>query len=136
MILTTKLAIGGAASIVSALYIELLALSDAVQLAYISAIVPTVAGLGAMLVGLKNGQKSNRNGEKLVEIHTLTNSNLTAVTSALEVANTKIAGLERMLQEIGKAQNVTNATLHTPIPVVIEQPKDLPVPVVLPPKTK
>jgi len=46
--------------------------------------------------------------EKTVEIHTLTNGNLSKVTTALETANEKIAGLEKLMAAL--AQQKTEAT--------------------------
>lgn len=42
-------------------------------------------------------QKTDSLTEKVVEVHTLTNGNLSKVTSALEVANEKILGMQKQL---------------------------------------
>lgn len=81
----------------------------------IAAIVPTLAAFGAMVVSVVNAIKSNSNGrkaddiiQKAVEIHTLTNSNLSKVTASLEVANAKIDGLQAMVTEMTKAKAIAD----------------------------
>jgi hypothetical protein len=46
--------------------------------------------------------------EKAVEIHSLTNSNLTKVSAALEVALARIEGLQNMVTELVKAKAVAD----------------------------
>lgn len=51
----------------------------------------------AFVISLKNLRKADVIIGKAVEIHTLTNSNLSKITSALDVANEKIAGMEKLI---------------------------------------
>lgn len=85
-------------------------MNPTVQVALI-AIIPTclsaLLGFLTLLQSKQNAQVASENGTKtdnLVrktdEIHTLTNSNLSTVTSALAVANEKIAGLEKMVTQL------------------------------------
>lgn len=68
-----------------------------------SAAAQQVAEAG-IAVSLANGKKSDEANGKLVEIHTLTNSNLSNVTKALEVAMEKISGLEKMVYSMDQAR--------------------------------
>lgn len=72
-------------------------MTDAVQLALIASVAPTLAALGAAAIGIRNSRKSDTIIKKADEIHTLTNANLTRVTNALEVANTEIIGLKKLV---------------------------------------
>lgn len=65
-------------------------MSDAVQLAIVASIAPTIAALAALIVGIRNGRKSDA-------IHALANSQLTAVTTSLKEANAKIEGLQKLV---------------------------------------
>lgn len=76
-------------------------MSDAFWLAIITAVPTTLAALGALIVSIRTGRKTDVVAAKVeavdakaIEIHSLTNSNLSAVRTALEVANTKIDGLK------------------------------------------
>lgn len=86
-------------------------MTDAVSLALVAAVAPTIASLAALFVGLNNSKKqdnivkkSDTIIEKAVEIHTLTNSNLTNVTAALALANAKIEGLQKLIESMGAAK--------------------------------
>jgi len=46
--------------------------------------------------------------EKAVEIHTLTNSNLSKVTESLNVALTEIEGLKRLVESLTKAKDIAD----------------------------
>lgn len=72
-------------------------ISDAVLIALVATIGPTVAAIGGMFVAIRNGQKTDEVkaavgavDSKAVEIHSLTNSNLAKVSTQLEVANARI----------------------------------------------
>lgn len=71
-------------------------MSDAVSIALIASIAPTIAALAALVVSVLNSRR-------LVEIHTLTNSNLSKVTAALAVANEKIEGLRLLAAAVAIA---------------------------------
>lgn len=113
----------------------------------LSAIVPTLAAVGAMIVSVVNAIKSSANGvkaddiiKKAEQIHTLTNSNLSKVTAALEVANAKIDGLQTMVSEMTRAkaiadhvaqraaEKVTSRAHDSPTEVLVVNPPTEPVP--------
>ncbi len=75
-------------------------MSDAVILALIVAVPSTILACATLIVGVRNSRKTDTVIEKAAEIHTLTNSNLSKVTTALEVANEKIEGLQRLVAQI------------------------------------
>lgn len=82
----------------------------------IAALPPTIAALAALRQGQRNEAKADAGAiktaelvKKTDEIHVLANSNLQKVTAALEVANQKIEGFEKLLAEIA----------HNRIPVVL-----------------
>lgn len=86
----------------------------------LAAIVPTLAGVGAMIVSVINAIKSNANGikaddiiKKAEQIHTLTNSNLSKVTAALEVANARIDGLQVLVSTLTIAKAIADQVAHT-----------------------
>lgn len=67
----------------------------------LAAIVPTIAAMAALQQSKKNAETAEKSdkkveavAEKIVEIHTATNGNLSKVTTALDVANQKIDGLQ------------------------------------------
>ena len=62
----------------------------------------------ALATSKENGKKNDIIIEKAVEIHTLTNSNLSKVTAALEVANTKIEGLQKMMASMQEAKTIAD----------------------------
>jgi len=98
-------------------------LSETVQIALVATIAPTVAALAGVFISLGNRRKAEETRvavtataakadtiiEKAAEIHTLTNSNLSKVTAALEVANEKIQGLEKLMASMVKAHAAANA---------------------------
>lgn len=53
--------------------------------------------LAAFVISLRNSRKSDVIIEKAAEIHTLTNSSMSRVQSALDVASEKIIGLEKLI---------------------------------------
>lgn len=65
--------------------------------ALIVTIPSIILAVATLVVSLKNNQKANTIIGKADEIHTLTNSNLTNVKEALEIANTKIENLEKTI---------------------------------------
>lgn len=88
-------------------------MSDPLWLALITAVPATLAAIGALIVGLRNGRKVDVTqakveavDQKAIEIHTLTNSNLSRVTAALDVANTKIDGLQKQVTLMVGARTV------------------------------
>ncbi len=70
-------------------------MTDAVVLAIVAALPPTLAAVGAVIVSVRNGRKSD-------EIHVLVNSNMTAVKAELVRANTRIETLEGLLAALNK----------------------------------
>jgi hypothetical protein len=108
-------------------------MTDNVQLALIASIAPTIAAVGALLVSIHNAnkaaaieKKTDTVIEKAVEIHTLTNSNLSKVSSALEVANQKISGLEAMVGSLAASKQAADALASAKVAVEAKAP--LPVP--------
>lgn len=85
-------------------------MSDTVLLAIIASLAPTLMALAAFVISLKNSRKSDVIIGKATEIHTLTNSNLTAITTALGIANEKIIGLEKLIS--ATAETKKEAQLH------------------------
>lgn len=78
---------------------------------FMVALPPTLMAWAALRQGKVNAAKATETGVKVDtiglktdsivtkanDIHALTNSNLTAVTTALQVANEKISGLEKLI---------------------------------------
>jgi hypothetical protein len=83
-------------------------MSDPVQLALISSIPPTLAGLAALIVGIRNSRKSSAENSLIIkksdEIHTLTNSNLTSVKAELVAASERIKALESLVTSMAAAR--------------------------------
>lgn len=52
--------------------------------------------------------------EKAIEIHTLTNSNLSKVTESLNIALEKISGLEKLVTSLTAAKQVADALASSP----------------------
>lgn len=75
-------------------------MTDTVVLAIIGIIAPTVASVGAVMVSLRNGTKTDTVIAKTELVHTLVNSNLTAVKDALSAALERIKKLEDLLIRI------------------------------------
>lgn len=110
--------------------VPFLAMTDAVQLALIAAVAPTlVAGVG-VVVSLVNTLKANNIIGSTKEIHTLTNANLTKVTSALDLALKEIQGLREQINLLTKAKEVADALAekNKPGEVVVVNKLDEPVP--------
>ena len=75
-------------------------------IAFFASLAPTIAAFAALIVSRGTDKKTDGLIHTTTEIHTLTNSNLAAVTGALAVALEKISGMERMI-----------ATLNLPPPI-------------------
>lgn len=111
--------------------------SETVQLALVGSLVPTIAAVGAILIGWWSARKTAQaaelaakdNTKKLevvaaeqktvvaktdtiieqgIQIHTLTNSNLTRLTSQLDVANERIKGLEELVKAMIAAKVIAD----------------------------
>lgn len=78
----------------------------------LAAIPTTIASLVALKKANSTDAKADTLIEKTAEIHTLTNSNLSAVNKTLAIANEKIVGLEKMVSELVKTRDVTAAREH------------------------
>jgi hypothetical protein len=72
----------------------------AIAVAFLAAIPPTLVGWAALRSSRKNAEKTDTIIGKADQIHSLTNSQLSATVSALAVANEKIAGLEKMVSQL------------------------------------
>jgi hypothetical protein len=121
------------------------------QLTIIIAAIPaTVAAIGALAATIIAAMKSSERGiraeikaddllGKTAEIHTLTNSNLTKVQGALDVALAKIEGLQTMVAAMVHAKAIADklAEIATPPEVkTINEPSNI-IPAMEPnPKTK
>lgn len=68
-----------------------------VLVAFFACLPPTLLALAALMSSRTNTAKADVIVAKVAEVHSLTNSQLTAVTTALAVANEKILGLEKLL---------------------------------------
>lgn len=68
-------------------------MTETVQLALVASVAPTLAAIAGIVV-------SWRNNRKLDVIHTLTNSNLTKVTTDLEFANKEIGKLRELVTDL------------------------------------
>ena len=75
-------------------------MSDAVLIALIVAVPPTIAAVAAWRQGKANGQKADALTVKAEEIHVLTNSNLSTVKADLAKANTRIESLEALVTKL------------------------------------
>ena len=80
--------------------------------AVITAVPPTVVALAGLIQGRRNEKKAAEAKEvtdtlvkKTDEIHTLTNNNLSKVSEALNVANTKIEGMEKLVAALALRSN-------------------------------
>ena len=82
--------------------------TETIFLALITGLPATLAALAAMIVALRTERKSDTIIEKATEIHTLTNSNLSKVSAALEVANSRIQGLERLIASQSEAKVIAD----------------------------
>jgi len=83
-------------------------MSDPVQLALITAVPPTLAALAALIVGIRNTHKATAIITKADEIHTLTNSNLTAVKADLVAASERIKSLEQLVASMAAQRGARN----------------------------
>lgn len=68
-----------------------------VLLALIASIAPTILAIAVLATSIRTSRKADVIITKADEIHTLTNSNLTEVTSDLDSVNRRIQKLEQML---------------------------------------
>lgn len=66
-------------------------MTEAVQIACVVAVPPTLVAIAGLIQSMRNGKKSD-------QIHVLVNSNLTAVKADLDLANQRIAGLMAKLE--------------------------------------
>lgn len=72
-----------------------------VMLALIASIAPTILAIAVLTTSIRTSRKADVIIEKADEIHTLTNAQLTNVTSDLDSVNRRIQKLEKMLIERG-----------------------------------
>lgn len=117
------------------------------QLTIIIAAIPaTIAATGALvatILGVIQGAGRERKAEereekasvktdslieKTVEIHTLTNSNLSKVTAALDAANVKIEGLQTMVANLLKDKEAASKSNEPTDVIVVNEPTS-PVPI-------
>ncbi len=77
----------------------------AVVIAFIAVMPGTLIAVATLITSIKNGKKADDMRDKVIEIHTQTNGNLSKLTSALELANTKIVGLEKLVTEMNNAKH-------------------------------
>lgn len=68
-------------------------MSEPLQIAIVVGLPPTIAAIGAIIVGVRNSRKAAVIIAKADEIHATTNSNLTRVTDELMKANAEIGNL-------------------------------------------
>jgi hypothetical protein len=74
----------------------------AIAVAGFAALPPTLVAYLAYRQSTVNAKKAEETSKKVDEVHILANSTLSTATSALAVANEKIAGMEKLLTEIAK----------------------------------
>lgn len=87
----------------------------------IAAVPPTLVAIGALISSL-------RNTNKLTEIHTLTNSNLTKVTGHLSLALQKIESMEETIKQMGIDKLVAQHAAEKTQEVMVVNPPTEPVP--------
>lgn len=126
-------------------FLTFLFISETVQLALVGSVVPTIAAVGAILIGWWANRKiamdavaaAKQNAiaigavetktdkviEQGVQIHEVTNSNLTKVTNQLEVALERIKGMDEVIKTMVAAKSVAD-DLSTK---KVEQPSKAPV---------
>lgn len=92
-------------------------MTDAMVLALLSSIPPTLAALAAFI-------QSCRTAEKADDIHHLVNSSMTQVKTELELAQDKVAKLSQLLAETHAKDSPTKAreAVMAPEVPVIEPP--------------
>lgn len=78
-----------------------------IVVAIIISLPPTLVALAGLLQGRRNGASADRLMTKTAEIHTLADGNLTRVSTALDVANEKIVGLEKLMAQLIQARDAT-----------------------------
>lgn len=84
-------------------------MSDAVQLAIVASIAPTIAAVATLVVSWRNGVKVDATNAKVDAvsakadvIHSLANDNLSKATNAVAVANETIKGQQNLIQSLTK----------------------------------
>ncbi len=77
-------------------------MTDLAFIAIVGAVPATLTAAAGLIVSLKNGRKANVAAEKQEEIHTLVNSNMTAVKKDLEDAKREIADLKNIVSALTK----------------------------------
>ena len=77
-------------------YLLTSSMTEAVQLALIAMVVPTIVAAGTLYVSVKNSKKSD-------EIHTMVNGNNTAMLREISDLKTRVAGLT------GRSADATSA---------------------------
>lgn len=94
-------------------------MTDIVQIALIAGIPPTLAGIGTLVVSLRNSQKADdakvtvdkiiENTEtvtkKADEIHVLVNSNMTEIKAKLAASEARVLKLEELLTLMTSAKS-------------------------------
>ena len=93
-------------------------MTNEVWVAIITGITTTLGVIATFIISLRNGHKTDVVAAKVeavdakaIEIHTLTNSNLSRVTAALEVANTKIDGLQKQVALMVGAKTIADKVI-------------------------
>jgi hypothetical protein len=74
----------------------------------VASITAAILAFAAWRKSLENGAKSDTIIQKAVEIHTLTNSSLSALASQLAVAQQKIDGLDKLVAQMTIAKVVAD----------------------------
>lgn len=77
-------------------------------IAFFASLPPTIAAFAALMVSRTTDHKSDILLDKTTEIHTMANGNLTRVTAELQVALSKIEGLEKMVATLTAAKAVAD----------------------------
>lgn len=77
-------------------------MSDQLVMAIVAGLAPTIAALGAMIVGIRNSRKADETIKKADEIHVLVNSQLSTVKADLVLALERVGKLEKLLIEKAK----------------------------------
>lgn len=91
--------------------------------ALLASIPPTLLAWAALNSSKRNADKADTIINKSEQIHALTNSNLSKVTTALEVANTKIEGLQKLVTEMVATKNQAQEVAMKPVTAAQEVTK-------------
>lgn len=106
-------------------------MSDNLVMAWLAVIVPTIGALTAAVVSIisairskDNGAKADKIIEKATEIKVSTDGNLSRMSSELETAKEKIAGLETLIRSMAESTRAAGELARNPLPVatVVVQP--------------